>query len=110
MNPQHIIQGDAPAFAKSANKLIAERDVALAIGRISHTEGGLAALIEELPRPVNAPGALIEVRTYKTKDAKKQLASLHAANPMWTVEAVFAAASEEGKAKATLMVVSLRQP
>lgn len=106
---QHIITGAPVAFVKSANKLIAERDVSLTLRSVSLSDGKLAAIAQEGSGASNSPGSLIEVRASAVKDGSRFIADLQAENPLWSVEAVFAAKGEESKAS-ILVVASLRQP
>jgi hypothetical protein len=111
MNQQHLLAGAPAAFAKSFNQLAANRDVALAIGPISFNDGKLACVVRESSRAANSPGSLIEVKvaTLTVKAADKLLQDLQAVNPLWRVEAVFAAKGEDAKSS-VLIVASLCQP
>lgn len=111
MNPQHIIHGGASAFSKSINKLVNDRDVALKVTHVSCNGGVLAAVVEELPLPVNASGALLEVSVHKSKDPNGHIAKLREENPLWRAAAVFADESEaKGKGASVIVVAILVQP
>jgi len=108
---QHIITGAPAAFVKSAKKLIAERDVSLSLRSVSAEGGKLAAILQEGSSAPNTPGSLIQVKaaTVPVKEAGGFIADLQAENPLWSLDAVFAAKGEDAKAS-VLVVASLRQP
>lgn len=90
MKPIHIIQGDPKSFAKFANSLIRQRDVALLLIAVSCHGGVLAGVLEEQPMSKNSPGALVKVRAAEVEHAAGAVSELAGEDGIWKVHSVFA--------------------